>query len=134
MKLSRLLRLVVFLMLMLFAVEVKAAATLTWVDNATNELGFLVLRQVNQYNSAGVKVTAGSFSPLTQIAVPNTQGFIDNGAVADPALDNEYCYIVKAYNLDNNGVQQESPNSNTACKRFSVIIPPPGAPTGLTVQ
>jgi hypothetical protein len=111
------------------------ASTLSWVDNASNEFGFVIQRKLNQYDAVdGGIVTTGTYADLTKITTPNTQGFVDNGAIADPNLENEYCYRVAAYNNDNAGVEQRSGYSNEACKRFPVIIPPPAAPSGLTAN
>jgi len=86
------------------------AVLLTWLDNATDEAGFIVERAAN----------GGAF---TQIAAPgpNAVGYTDTAV----AVGNTYAYQVIAVN----GALQSLP-SNTA----SITITAPAAPSNLTAQ
>ena len=113
------------LALFLSSLEYADAANLTWTDNANNEVGFMVQRRLTQYQpGTRTVVNPGTFGPLFQIVGADVQSYSDFTAVADINYDNEYCYRVTAYNLDNAGVIQESPPSNAAC----LVIPRPAPP------
>jgi len=97
---------VLFILLMIVS-SVASAATLTWTDNSTGELGFRIER---------APTVTGTFAQIGQVGVGVTT-FIDAGGVAGN------CYRVKAYNQGG-----DSAYSNIAC-----ISSPPAGPTGLTV-
>lgn len=87
---------------------------MTWVDNATNETGFIVERAVQPATGAPV------FTQLATLAA-NVVTYTD----ATAAPSQTYLYRVKAVN--NVG---SSPYSNTATAAIGSL---PGAPSGLQV-
>jgi len=96
--------------------------TLTWQDNATNETGFVLERQLN----------GGSFAALAPIAANITQ-VIDTTVVRDPLITNTYTYRLKAVIVPTSGATLSSTYSNLACIAFlPPPAAPPAAPSGLT--
>ena len=73
-----------------------AQLTLTWTDNATDELGFRIERRLNP---------SGSYSEVTTVGT-NVTSYADTGVTAGQG----YCYRVRAYNSAGN-----SGYSNEAC-------------------
>jgi hypothetical protein len=124
------------LLVILLAVE-TFAATLTWTDNANNEAGFSVKRKLTQYQPGTSTVAnAGAFGQLIQLSQVDQVTYVDASAVADINYDNEYCYMVTAWNLTAAAVVQESGNSNVDCLLIPSPAPPvvvPLAPSGLDV-
>jgi len=125
------------LILALLIPSLSYAATLTWTDNANNELGIIVKRKLTQFQpGTSVPVNVGSFAELVRLSQVDQVTYVDQSAVADINFDNEYCYMVTAWNLSNTGVIQESPNSNQVCIVIPRPVPPvviPTSPSGLVV-
>jgi len=112
------------LIVLLFLTIVPPAfgqANLTWIDNNTtpSETGFVVERQLN----------GGAFTVLAASLAANIVSYTDSTAVGSTAQANTYCYRVKTFDAT-----QQTAYSNTACKTFSIIIPPLNPPTGLKVS
>jgi hypothetical protein len=105
----------------LFAtVALAAKATLDWTDNANNELGFNIQRQVG---------VCGSAVPWVDLAGvgANVKTYVDLTVVEG----GDYCYRVNAWNTTDGtpgGPKQYSAWSNTAGGRvpFGVSVPPTG--------
>lgn len=129
-----------FVIAALFALLLPAAdasaVKLAWKDNANNEVGAIVRRSLTQYQpGTATVVNAGSFGILLQVVGADLESLDDLSAVADINYDNEYCYMVDAYNLDNAGNIQESGHSNVACIKIPRPNPPvalPARPSNLT--
>ncbi len=105
-------KLLAFLIALLFASGTSFAATLTlnWTDNSTNEDGFKVERKTGQ---------AGTFAEVGQTAADVT-------TFADTIADAEtYCYRVSAFNAAGN-----SPPSNEAC---ATTLTTPAVPGTVTI-
>jgi len=121
----------------LLSVSEADAATLTWQDNSNNEVGFIVRRKLTQFQpGTTIVVNSGAFAQLIQLSQVDQATYVDNMAVADINFDNEYCYLVSAYNFAVSGALQESGNSNQACLRIPRPVPPvvvPAAPGNLAV-
>jgi hypothetical protein len=79
----------------------------TWVDLATNELGYIIERSLDCVNFTRIATNA-----------PNTTQFLDTGLLANTA----YCYRVRSFNAEN-----ESVASNVAAGSTSVPRPVLGA-------
>jgi hypothetical protein len=88
------------------------AVALSWVDNATNELGYVVERDVN----------GGGFTQLTALGA-NANSFVDTGVVTGDT----YTYQVYAVNLAGN-----SGFSNQASVQVLGLPTAPVAPSGLS--
>jgi len=99
--------------------SVFGQANLTWVDNSTDETGFVLERQLN----------AGAFVVLASALAANLVSYTDGTAVGSTAQANTYCYRVKAFNATG-----PSAYSNTACKTFPKLPTAPNAPSGLQVS
>ena len=84
---------------------------LTWVDNASNEDGFYIMRRLGQ---------TGDFVQIDTVG-PNVQSYADT--TCSPST--EYCYQVLAYN------QYGTAWSPTACATTFSAEVPPEAPSGL---
>jgi len=91
--------------------------TLTWVDNSTDETGFVLERQLN----------GGAFAALAPIAANTTQA-IDTTVVRS-AVPNTYTYRLKAINGT-----LSSAFTTPACITFDPILTAPTAPSGFTVS
>jgi hypothetical protein len=94
-------------------------ATLTWVDNSTNETGFLIERN----NGAG---TGGADTPFTSVGqvAANVLSFVDQPIGAGET----HCWRVKAFNTAGN-----SNPSPTACATAPALVTIPNAPGTLQV-
>ena len=97
-----------------------ATATLSWVDNSTNELGFNVQRQVGVCGGIAPWVDQGSVGA-------NVKTYVDPSV----AEGGDYCYRVNAWNTTDGlpaGPKQYSAWSNTAGGKvpFGVSVPPTG--------
>ncbi|MCS7213950.1 MAG: PQQ-binding-like beta-propeller repeat protein [Candidatus Calescibacterium sp.] len=90
---------------------------LTWQDNATNEVGFKVMRCVG----SGCNPLSGTLAATVLSSNPTTTGlvFYENHSLSEYTV---YCYCVSAYNSFG-----DSACSNTSCSTTF-----PHAPTGLT--
>ncbi len=100
--------------------------TLSWTDNATNELGFDLQRH------EGVCGQGGTFASLPGNIPANATSTKDTTTVAGKS----YCYRIRAYNnsqLDGSGSVQFSDWSNEAGVTYGLPFPT-AAPSGLTVQ
>ena len=98
-------------------------ATLTWVDNSTDETGFILERSLN----------GGTFAGLAPIG-PNTTQVIDT-TVVRAATPNTYTYRLKAIKAISGQPALESAYTATACITFAALPPaPPSAPSGFTVS
>ena len=95
----------VFSLISLLATVPALAAqlTLTWTDNATDELGFRVERRLS---------SSGTYSEITTVG-PNVTSYADTTVTADVG----YCYHVQAYNTAGN-----SGYSNEACGMASAQV------------
>lgn len=99
------------------------AATLTWVDNATNELGVRIER------AEGSCAAPGPFTEIGSVGV-NVTTYVDSTTI----VGHQYCYRVRDYNnslLDGTGVVQFSTYSNTAGIAYPLATP--AAASQLTV-
>ena len=100
-----------------------SAATLTWTDNANNELGTKIEREA-------VACTApDAFTEIATVGA-NVTTYLDSTTV----VGNQYCYRVRAYNnslLDGTGVIQYSGYSNKAGIAYPLAAP--NAASGLGV-
>jgi len=92
-------------------------ATLTWVDNSTNETGFVLERQLN----------GGAFAALAPIAANTTQA-IDTTVVRS-TVPNTYTYRLKAVNGT-----ASSAFTTPACITFDPNLTAPTAPSGFSVS
>ena len=94
---------------------------LSWTDNATNELGFVIEK----------KEGTGVWAALPGNVPKDAKSAKDTTTVAGKT----YTYRVRAFNnsmLDGSGSVQYSPWSNEASVTYPLVVP--GAPTGLTAQ
>lgn len=92
-----------------------SAATLTWKDNATNELGTEIERK------PGLCAAAGTWAKIGEVG-PNIITYLD----ATTIVGNAYCFRVRAFNnslLDGSGVRQLSGYSNTAEITYPLVTP-----------
>jgi len=112
-------KLLALLLFMLLPASVLGQANLTWIDNSTDETGFVLERQLN----------AGPFTVLASALAANLISYSDLTATASTAQANTYCYRVKAFNATG-----PSAYTNTACKTFPKIPTAPNAPSGLQVS
>ncbi len=94
-------------------------ATLTWIDNSTDETGFVIERKLN----------AGAYASLTTVAT-NTVSALDTTVVRSATVPNTYTYRLKAIKTG----APDSTYSNEACVTFAPNPPPPSAPSGFTVS
>ena len=113
---------------MLFATPALAqfSASLNWTDNADNETGFVIERQLNK----------GAWQPIGAGVGANIVTYTD-ATLQQTTTPNEYCYRVMAWNTADgtpSGTVQSSAPSNVACKTVAASIPPPNAPTSLTIS
>jgi hypothetical protein len=83
-------------------------ANLSWTDNSNNEDGFVIERSLNK----------GAFTVLAAGVGVNVITFSDSTLVADPQVDNEYCYRVAAFNTAG-----QSGYTNTACITVKRTLP-----------
>jgi hypothetical protein len=102
-----------------------ASATLTWVDNSTNEMGFSIERKSDPAGCTG----AIPFAVVGSVGA-NVKTYVDA-----TILDNTpYCYRVNAWNTVDGtvgGVKQYSVGyAGPTPYPFAI----PGVPSGLTVQ
>jgi len=106
-----------------------ADATITFQDNADNETGFRIERNLN----------GGAYTPLP-VALPSngvglTVSVLDTTLVQSTTADNRYCYRAVAFNAAG-----DSPFASTAtpgvtdCKVIPRLIVIPTGPTGLLVK
>jgi len=115
---------ILILLTLLIASSAFGQANLTWTDNATNETGFVLERQLN----------GGPFTVLAAALAANLVSYSDATAVASATAINTYCYRVKAVNTVGSSTSS-SAYSNTACKTFPQIPPAiPAAPSALQVS
>jgi titin len=91
--------------------------TLTWVDNSTDETGFVLERSLN----------GGAFTALAPIAANTTQA-IDTTVVRS-TVPNTYTYRIKAVNGT-----LSSTFTSPACITFAPLLTAPTAPSGFTVS
>jgi hypothetical protein len=106
-----------------------ADATITFQDNADNETGFRIERNLN----------GGAFAPLPVVLPSNGVGLtvsvLDTTLVQSTSADNKYCYRAVAFNTAG-----DSPLATTAtpgttdCKVIPRLIVIPTGPTGLLVK
>lgn len=100
-----------------------ADATITFTDNAPNEDGFRVERQLN----------GGPFSVLATLS-PNITTLLDTTLVQG-TTQNKYCYRVSAFNSAGaSGFADTMTPGVTDCKVISAIVTIPPGPSGLLVQ
>jgi len=92
-------------------------ATLTWVDNSTDETGFVLERQLN----------GGAFTALAPIAANTTQA-VDTTVVRS-TVPNTYTYRIKAVNGT-----LSSAFTSPACITFAPLLTAPAAPSGFSVS
>ena len=98
-------------------------ATLTWVDNSTDETGFTLERSLN----------GGTFTPLAPIG-PNVTQVVDT-TVVRAATANTYTYRLKAIKAIAGQPLLESAYTATQCITFAALpASPPAAPSGFTVS
>lgn len=109
----------IVILVLCFATAAYGQANLNWQDNATNEDGFILERQLN----------GGAFTVLAAAIAANLVSYNDGTATGSTVSDNVYCYRVKAFNTAG-----QSAFSNTACKTIPKIITIPNAPSGLQVS
>jgi hypothetical protein len=106
-----------------------ADATITFQDNADNETGFRIERNLN----------GGAYTPLP-VALPSngvglTVSVLDTTLVQSTSADNKYCYQAVAFNTAG-----DSPFATTAtpgvtdCKVIPRLIVIPTGPAGLLVK
>lgn len=132
----RIVRVLMVLVVLLFYAEVNAQTcvqadlshplnvAMTWVDNATDELGTTIERKLN---------TAG-YQQLISLSGGSIVSYTDLTVVRD-FNPNLYTYRVRAFNNDNAGSPQYSTYSNEACITFAAkLVPIPAAPTGLQLS
>ena len=91
--------------------------TLTWIDNSTDETGFVIERSLN----------GGAFTPLAPIAANVTQ--VIDATVARSTVPNTYTYRLKAVNGT-----LSSAFTSSACITFAPLLTAPAAPSGFTVS
>jgi len=116
----RVILLLIALVLLSPAGALAATATLTWMDNSANELGFNVQRQVGVCGGAAPWVDQASVGA-------NVKTYVDTSV----SEGGDYCYRVNAWNTTDGvptGPKQYSAWSNTAGGRvpFGVSVPPTG--------
>ena len=101
-----------------------ADATVTFTDNAANESGFRVERNLN----------GGAFATLATLGVNITQ-MVDTTLVQSATQSNKYCYRVVAFNTagDSSYATTQTPGV-TDCKTIPMLVTVPGSPSGLLVQ
>ena len=92
-------------------------ATLTWVDNSTDETGFVLERSLN----------GGPFTALAPIAANTTQ--VVDTTVTRSTLPNTYTYRLKAVNGT-----LSSAFTSPACITFAPLLTAPTAPSGFSVS
>ncbi len=103
---------------------VAASATLTWTDNATNEMGYEIERKPVEC------ATSGTFAKIGDVGV-NAVTYVD-GTVAEGAT---YCYRVRAWNTTDgtaNGTKQFSLYSNLAGLTINFSMPAAPSQLGVT--
>lgn len=91
------------------------AATLTWKDNATNELGTEIERK------PGLCAAGGAWAKIGEVGA-NIVTYLD----ATTIIGNAYCFRVRAFNnslLDGSGVRQLSGYSNQAEISYPLAVP-----------
>ena len=101
-------------------------ATITFTDNANNEDGFRVERNLN----------GGAFSLLpTGTLAPNITQLLDTTLQQSTTVDNKYCYRVLAFNSAGNSAFATTTTPGvTDCKTVPMLITIPTGPTGLLVK
>ena len=92
-------------------------ATLTWVDNSTDETGFVLERSLN----------GGAFTALAPIAANTTQ--VVDTTVVRGTVPNTYTYRLKAVNGT-----LSSAFTSPACLTFAPLLTAPTAPSGFSVS
>lgn len=101
-----------------------SAATLTWKDNATNELGTEIERK------PGLCAAAGAWAKIGEVGA-NIVTYLD----ATTIVGNAYCFRVRAFNnslLDGSGVRQLSGYSNQAEISYHLVTPADPSQLGAT--
>ena len=103
-----------------------ADATLTFTDNANNEDGFRVERNLN----------GGTYTLLPSgTLAPNITSLLDTTLVQSTTTANKYCYRVLAFNSAGNSAFATTATPGvTDCKTVPMLITIPAGPTGLLVQ
>jgi len=92
-------------------------ATLTWVDNSSDETGFVLERSLN----------GGAFTALAPIAANTTQ--VVDTTVVRGTVPNTYTYRLKAVNGT-----LSSAFTSPACITFAPLLTAPAAPSGFSVS
>jgi len=92
-------------------------ATLTWVDNSSDETGFVLERSLN----------GGAFVALAPIAANTTQ--VVDTTVVRSTVPNTYTYRLKAVNGT-----LSSAFTSPACITFAPLLTAPTAPSGFSVS
>ena len=101
-----------------------ADATITFTDNANNEQGFRIERNLN----------GGAFAPLATLGADITM-MVDTTLVQSTTADNKYCYRVMAFNTAGDSPYAMTQTQGvTDCKIIPRLVTIPSGPSGLLVQ
>ena len=108
---------VTFLCLLAVSPALAAQLTLTWTDNAADELGFRIERRLSP---------SGPYSEITTVG-PNVTTYADTTVTAGQA----YCYQVRAFNAaGNSGFSNEACGTVVAQTSVTLSVAKAGSGTG----